>query len=62
MFSFGDAKDNFGDTSLLAAALWIPGVAELLLLLHPVKTVMTTCLQGWEICPSLHQHFLPWMF
>ena len=37
MFSFGDTKDNLGDTSLLAAAYWITGVAELLLLLPPCR-------------------------
>ena len=33
MFSFDDTKDNLADTSLLAVALWITGVSELLLLL-----------------------------
>ena len=37
MFSFGETKDNPGDTSLLAAALWITGVTELLLLLPPCR-------------------------
>ena len=37
MFSFGDTKDNLGDTSLLAAALWITVVAKLLLLLLPCR-------------------------
>ena len=37
MFSFGDTEDNLGDTSLLAVALWITGVAELWLLLPPCR-------------------------
>ena len=37
MFSFGDTKDNLSDTLLLAAALWITGVAEWLLLLPPCR-------------------------
>ena len=33
MFSFGNTEDNLDYTLLLAVALWITGVSELLLLL-----------------------------